>query len=506
MHATQFQSRINGGLRAACWAGLGLGLLFGAGSARCAEAGRVSFVVGEARVGARPAVLDAAVQEGDEIATGADGYVYMKTVDNGFLILRPRTRARVTAYHVDRDNPANTRIKLELLEGVARSISGEAVKKARQNFRFNTPVAAIGVRGTDFVVFTDQQVSRVAVFSGGVVVSGFGGGCGPEGGGPCEGGVSRELFAGQLGQLLQISRSQAAPQLLHDKTLAPDVNALPRGDEPGAKIQAPAPAAPAGAGVAVPVLTPAELTYDPKKADHILVVGKAPDPVKPPPAAVTPEAPVATPVPEVTAPVVTVPVVTVPVVVVTPPPVVPVAPVVPEAPVVLPAKAPEVLWGRWQALANLTPDAEAVAAFKSGAYGERQFVGSFKIARLGSTELVLPQAGKVGFTLDAGQSEVYLQKRGQDPVLAAIQDPRLNFDFGARTFSSTMTVVGAAGQVALHAGGDISLKGEFNSNLAQSNIKLNGYLGGADAREAAFIFATTGTPALSAFGGTRWGR
>jgi hypothetical protein len=121
------------------------------------------------------------------LSTGGDGFIYIKTVDNGLFILRPATQARIAAYHVDAKNPANTHVKFELLSGVARSKSGDAVKQARQNFRFNTPVAAIGVRGTDFTVFTDNDTSRVAVISGGVVVSGFSGACRPEGAGPCEG-------------------------------------------------------------------------------------------------------------------------------------------------------------------------------------------------------------------------------------------------------------------------------------------------------------------------------
>lgn len=191
-------------------------------SAAAGEAGKIVFVTGQAQLAARAAQLDAAVQEGDELATGTDGYIYVKTADNGFLILRPNSKARVIAYHADSAKPANTRVKFELLSGVARSISGTAVKQARQNFRFNTPVAAIGVRGTDFIVFTDQQTSRVAVVSGGVVVSGFAGSCGPEGGGPCEGNLSRELFAGQADALLQVQRGQKAPQLLRGQSVSPE--------------------------------------------------------------------------------------------------------------------------------------------------------------------------------------------------------------------------------------------------------------------------------------------
>ena len=216
-------------------------LALAAQAAQAAQAGKVIFVAGKALAADRAMVLGAPVNEGELLTTGADGYVYVKTIDNGLFILRPNTRARIATYHVDKVNPANTRIKLELLNGVARSQSGEAVKLARQNFRFNTPVAAIGVRGTDFTVFTDANVSRVVVLSGGVTVSGFFGACRPDGIGPCEGSASRDLAASQKGQLLQIQRGQASAQLVSGATLSPDVMVPPRIDEPVVKDASSAP-------------------------------------------------------------------------------------------------------------------------------------------------------------------------------------------------------------------------------------------------------------------------
>src|SRR3989338_5845839 len=203
------------------------------GMAQAGEAGRVVLAVGDVQIAGLRAAAGSVIHEGDELATGGDGYAYMKTIDNGFLILRPNSRARVTAYHIDPQDAANTRIKLELLNGVARSISGQAVKQARQNFRFNTPVAAIGVRGTDFTVFTDQQTTRIIVNSGGIVASGFSAACNPAGSGPCEGASSQELFADQAGKLLQINHGQV--MLLQRNGLSPDISAPPRSDEPDGK-------------------------------------------------------------------------------------------------------------------------------------------------------------------------------------------------------------------------------------------------------------------------------
>ncbi|MDF3034804.1 MAG: hypothetical protein K0S28_78, partial [Paucimonas sp.] len=44
------------------------------------EAGRIVFSAGTSTVGGEGAVAGHPVQEGDEVATGKDGYVYIKTV------------------------------------------------------------------------------------------------------------------------------------------------------------------------------------------------------------------------------------------------------------------------------------------------------------------------------------------------------------------------------------------------------------------------------------------
>ena len=196
------------------------------------EAGKITQTFGTATVAGIPAKEGVAVQTGDQLSTGKDGYLYLKMIDGGFLILRPSSTARVVAYHVDVAAPEKSRIKIELNQGVARSVSGSAVKNARENFRFNTPVAAIGVRGTDFTVFTDQQTTRISVAVGGVVVGGFGDGCTAEGRGPCEGASTRELFANQSNQVLQVLRGQSVPQLMKGSALQPDAAAPVRGDEP----------------------------------------------------------------------------------------------------------------------------------------------------------------------------------------------------------------------------------------------------------------------------------
>lgn len=202
-----------------------------AGAVWAQDAARIVFTAGVVNVAGKPALLGQAVGEGQMLVTGQDGYLYLETLDKGFFILRPNSTGQIVTYQVDTVNPDNTRIKLELKNGVARHISGDAVKAARHHFRFNTPVAAVGVRGTDFTIFANQDTTRITVLSGGVVASPLTDACTAAGYGPCGGPASRELFANQTRLMLQINRGQL-PLLLQGSDQAPDLTAPPRTDEP----------------------------------------------------------------------------------------------------------------------------------------------------------------------------------------------------------------------------------------------------------------------------------
>ena len=435
------------------------------GFAQAAEAGRIVLVHGTAQVASRTLSLGDAVAEGDEIATGKDGYVYLRTIDNGLLILRPSSRARIVTYHVDNKNPANTRIKLELLSGVARSVSGDAVKLARQNFRFNTPVAAIGVRGTDFTVYTDQQTSRVTVISGGIVVSGFGGACAPEGAGPCEHSTSRELSANQVGQMLQVARGHAVPQLMTaSPSLVPDAVAPPRTDEPLSKVTAPpTPAA------------PAEASLDPQKVGSILQQTASAS--KPPPAIETPP-------------------------VVMPPPVV-IDPVVPAVP---PVPARDIVWGRWQAAVDRAAvvDVNKLVTEKVERFAQDS---NFAIFRTGPA-WTPPTQGAVGFGLK--ESEALIRDETSGIVSAGrLENGKLNVDFGKSTFTTSFDLLNDSERFSLQSKGRLGNNGELSGDSqfsSPTNMNVSGVVGPENGMSAAYIFSSRLDPKRIASGITYWGK
>lgn len=436
-------------------------LMCAAHAAHAADAGKIIFVAGKAQAGEAAAREGVAVQEGQMLSTGADGFIYVKTVDNGLFILRPNTKARIVTYHIDAKNPVNTRIKLELLSGVARSKSGEAVKLARQNFRFNTPVAAIGVRGTDFTVFTDEETSRVAVISGGVVVSGFTGMCRPDGAGPCEGEASRELSAAQRGQLVQVRRGQAA-QVLQSSPLSPDQVSPPRADEPLARSSAGTPNA------SVEVL---------KNAGLNLAIDKAVNP----PGATPPKPPIDT---------------TVDPIVIVPPD---------EQPAQLPERS--IVWGRWQKVG--TSAAPLNFATQSAVNELVATNGYFALFNTPGKEYVAPNNGTVGFTLRGSEAYV-VTEHGAGAITTApatLSNGKLTVDFGARSFSTSMDLNTKGERFDLHANGTVSTNGRLYGEAADGRpgvMNVRGLLSNERGGSAAYIFDSRLDDKRWVNGGATW--
>ncbi|MBV7537499.1 FecR family protein [Duganella sp. sic0402] len=431
---------------------LGAAMLACGAWAQAGEAGRIVFVSGEVFADSRRAVLNDAVQEGQELSTGKDGYVYLKTADDGLLILRPASRARIVTYHIDRKVPANTHVKLELLAGVARSVSGSAVKQARQNFRFNTPVAAIGVRGTDFTVFTDHESSSVTVLSGAIVVSGFGGACLPTGGGPCEHTASRELAAGQAGQMLKVKRGETAPQLLNTNSSAPDALSPPRSDEPSGKSS--------GSSQAL-----AEPALDAQKAALIIQQVRNSAIKTDPPAVPPPEVVVTTPTPTIA--------------------------------------SSELMWGRWAAIADQPATVDSAALLAAG--GKRVAYNSYyTVIRTKGADWEIPQQGSVGFALRSSDALV-LNSATQLTSAASLQNGQLQVDFDKRTFSTGFDLLTAGQTYKLQSTGFVGNNGDLSGNVQYvqgTNMAVSGSLGANN--NAAYIFSSRLDDKRTAYGATYW--
>jgi hypothetical protein len=153
-----------------------------------------------------------AVRVGDRLYTEAGGHLHVRFVDDALVSVRPSSSLDIVRYDYDAKNPEGSAVKFELSEGVARAISGEAAKSARQRFRLNTPIAAIGVRGTDFVVSADALSTRALVNEGSIVVAPFSSECSVETLGPCAADAV-ELTQNTL-QAVEVNQLASTPQLV----------------------------------------------------------------------------------------------------------------------------------------------------------------------------------------------------------------------------------------------------------------------------------------------------
>ncbi|MDT8405368.1 FecR domain-containing protein [Sulfuriflexus sp.] len=168
-----------------------------------ASAGKIVLLIGKA------SVIDAAGKprklkrggtffEGDTFETQKKSFVKLKYTDGGVMLLRPETKLVVEEFR----NPEKGVGKsvFNLVKGGLRAVTGAVAKKDPSTYKLKTPVATLGVRGTDYVVRycsgncgdlanlgvpAPQDGLYTGVSSGGIVLT--------------NGGGSRQYNAGQFG-------------------------------------------------------------------------------------------------------------------------------------------------------------------------------------------------------------------------------------------------------------------------------------------------------------------
>ncbi len=194
-------------------AAAGLAPLAAAAREASAIIGQVTMSIGAGKLVAldgssTPVSQGMQVRVGDRVETEANGNVMLRFVDGQLVTVRPLSRLAVENYE-------QTAIKFRLEEGVVRSVTGKWGEAARDRFRLNTPVAAIGIKGTDFVVKADtgNGASFVTVSTGAVVMSELTEAC-QASLGVCRTGNEKLLSAEMKGQMLEISRLQTSPRLV----------------------------------------------------------------------------------------------------------------------------------------------------------------------------------------------------------------------------------------------------------------------------------------------------
>ncbi len=212
--------------------GMGLAAPLWAAQGGAEVVGEVTLLIGQAQlVGAdeviRVVERGQTVRAGDRIETREGGHVHVRFLDGGRLGVRPSSRLQIENYSHSPTQPQSSAIKFRLDEGVIRSITGTWGEEARDRFRLNTPMAAIGIKGTDFVVKSDANTTAASVYAGAILVAPLGDCATPLG--SCQGGREKLLSADMKGVMLELNRQQGVPQFVTAVDLMASARRPPQG-------------------------------------------------------------------------------------------------------------------------------------------------------------------------------------------------------------------------------------------------------------------------------------
>ncbi len=139
-----------------------------------ASAGKVEFAVGHVTAqGAdgrsRSLTKGAEINAGDTIQTG-DGRAQLKFADGGYISLSTDTAFRIDEYRYEGKTDGSEKGFFSLLKGGLRAITGAVGHIHKEAYLVNTPVATIGIRGTEFLAKLDGKLV-VKVGDGAVYLS-----------------------------------------------------------------------------------------------------------------------------------------------------------------------------------------------------------------------------------------------------------------------------------------------------------------------------------------------
>lgn len=415
--------------------------------------GEMISVIGVGKIintqGENPAARGNLVRAGDQIETSAGGHVHVRFADGGLISVRPQSRLIIEDYR-DRDSENFAAIKFRLEVGVVRSVSGQWGEANRDRFRLNTPVAAIGIKGTDFVVKANGSSTLASVSSGAIVMAPLEGAC-AVGLGPCSGERSTLLSADMGAKMLQYLKESdvSSPRLI------PYVDLLARNSRPSQ----------------VTVLREVDVTRPAASANKaednqnsgtqiVETILAAATPARPP----APAAPAA--------------------------PATPIAPATPVTPVVPESKS--LAWFHNVMGWNIPTNTISTRFDEASAAGRQAVVGNFFVTLYrdaSSPKEFTPPSNTVNFKMlnaSANYAQLY---SGLAPEPVTIKDAKLSVDFARSTLSTQMDLSSPLmGQDRFVGTAKVSSEGFFVGT--DNGQKLAGALS-TDARQAGYLFEKT---------------
>jgi len=113
-----------------------------------------SVIAVDRRKVSRKLVKGTPVFLGDKVITGEDGYVRLNMIDDAVLDLRCFSIMVIEEYAL---NTSSRRSILNLLQGSLKKVTGQIGKMTEDVYELKTPVASVGVRGTEYALRVFQS-------------------------------------------------------------------------------------------------------------------------------------------------------------------------------------------------------------------------------------------------------------------------------------------------------------------------------------------------------------
>lgn len=104
----------------------------------------------------------------DILVTDKTSQAQIAFTDNSLMTFRPETKFSINEYINATSNKKSgvSKFVVNLLEGGFRTVTGLISKQSPKNYQVNTPVATIGVRGTDYSVVVQDNKTYIKQISG----------------------------------------------------------------------------------------------------------------------------------------------------------------------------------------------------------------------------------------------------------------------------------------------------------------------------------------------------
>lgn len=121
-----------------------------------AQAGHLARVFGAVCIGDEKSKTGDVFESGATITTGERGFSVLKFDDGQVIALRAKSLLVIDDYAYEKGNVADNRSRTSLLKGGLRALTGTIGKENREAVSFHTPVATLGIRGTEFIVAVEE--------------------------------------------------------------------------------------------------------------------------------------------------------------------------------------------------------------------------------------------------------------------------------------------------------------------------------------------------------------